>query len=221
VDSDDQVSLNISLRYIFKASYARHASCTNVSGKHFSNMKLILVLISIALWGCPGKKSESIATTMDSLENESVYFALPLGMSLDQFKAMHKVENYLAETDETTGEYIEFDCAVVVYPTSEEISKLRTILKTDDESIEVNRKLSESAASMIRSYGLKTVNTTGPYITFKGEKGVWTLDMRKDSLPSWKFILFKTSKDPTVLPNVLVTRDEVLTYFELSKNASR
>ena len=30
VDSDDQVSLNIPLRCIFKASYSRHASCTNV-----------------------------------------------------------------------------------------------------------------------------------------------------------------------------------------------
>jgi hypothetical protein len=33
VDSDDQVSLNISLRCIFKASYSRHASRTNV-GSH-------------------------------------------------------------------------------------------------------------------------------------------------------------------------------------------
>lgn len=30
MDSDDQVSLNIPLRFIFKASYSRHASCTNV-----------------------------------------------------------------------------------------------------------------------------------------------------------------------------------------------
>jgi hypothetical protein len=30
VDTEDQVSLNIPLRCIFKASYSRHASCTNV-----------------------------------------------------------------------------------------------------------------------------------------------------------------------------------------------
>jgi hypothetical protein len=32
VDSDDKVSLNIPLRFIVKASYSRHASCTNVGG---------------------------------------------------------------------------------------------------------------------------------------------------------------------------------------------
>jgi hypothetical protein len=184
-------------------------------------MKPILFIISIAVFGCSDKKREPIETTMDSLENESVYFALPLGMSIEQYKAMHNLERFLAEPDQTAADYIDFDGAVAISPTTDELEKLRTILSEDDETIEVNRKLSESAAEMIRAYGLKTISTTGPIISFKGVKGIHTLDMRRDSIPSWKFILFKTSKDPMLLPNVLVTRDEVEAYFELPKNASR
>jgi hypothetical protein len=41
VDSDDQVSLNIPLRCIFKASYSRHASCTNVVGHFYMGQRTV------------------------------------------------------------------------------------------------------------------------------------------------------------------------------------
>ena len=46
------------------------------------------------------------------------------------------------------------------------------------------------------------------------------LEIRRDSVPGWKVILFKVSKDPIVLPNVLVTTEEVETYFDVSENVS-
>ena len=57
MDSDDQVSLNIPLRCIVKASYSRHASCTNVVW-HI-NMKflstIMLTLVHFVVFGQPGE----------------------------------------------------------------------------------------------------------------------------------------------------------------------
>src|SRR5262245_34144334 len=53
--SDDQVRLNIPLRYIVKASYSRHASCTNVSSHTLNrpDMKnLLTYIVFLGLMSC-------------------------------------------------------------------------------------------------------------------------------------------------------------------------
>jgi hypothetical protein len=180
-------------------------------------MKVRLVFDALTrLFRCPRPKTKFNATSIDDLEHQAIYFALPLGMDLDQYKAMYNLKNYLSEIDSRRLEYIDFACVVIAYPSSEQIEKLSmTKLPVDHESIEVNRRHEQVLAKMIQSFGLRTEFTPEQFIYFKGDRGSWDLDVRKDKIPDWKFILFKKDKEPTLLPNVLVTREEVEHYFEI------
>jgi hypothetical protein len=157
---------------------------------------------------------------MDSTENEPIYFALPLGMSLEEYKAMSDIKSFQSAIDMSQHEFIDFDCAVIVSPAFEEVEALRTMLGSDDESIEINITHSKTISKRIELYGIKTIPTMERFIIFKGEKATWKLDMRRDSISAWKVILFNKAKEPIVLPNILVTKDDVEQYFETSSNAS-
>ena len=175
-------------------------------------------MLSLDCFVVSGQKSKVNTTSVDDLEHKAIYFALPLGMDFDQYKAMYNVKNYLAEIYNRGSQYIDFDCVVIAYPTSEQAEKLTMMkLPVDHESIELNRRHAEAVAKMIQSYGLRTVFTTEQFIHLKGDRRAWDLDVRKDKIPDWKFIFFKKEKEPTMLPNVLVTREEVQHYFEISK----
>jgi hypothetical protein len=157
------------------------------------------------------------------MKDQGFYWTLPLGMTLDQYKAMYKLENYRSETAQDKIDYVEFDCAVISIPSSDEVDDM------DQESIAASTKHLEMIVRMIQSYGIRTLNTTEQYISLRGEMGVWELDLKKNSLPpwlkmlkmnsfpEWKVILFKVKKEPIVLPDVLTTRDDVESYFEISK----
>jgi hypothetical protein len=153
------------------------------------------------------------------MKDASIYFTLPLGMTLDQYRAMYKLENYRSEVNQDKIGYIEFDCAVISSPTPDEVGEM------DQESIDTTKKYLELVAEMIQSYGVQTISTTEQFVNLKGDQGVWELDLKKHSIPDlkkhsnpeWKIILFKITKEPIVLPDVLLTRGEVETYFEISK----
>jgi|GEM_PF-5798567 len=154
------------------------------------------------------------------MKNQGIYWALPLGTTLDEYKAMYKLENYRCETPQFGTDYVNFDCAVISSPDSDQLGDM------DPEIISAAKNNLEMVTRMIRSYGIRTINTTGQYINLKGDKGVWELDLKKNSLPrdlrmdlfpEWKVILFKVTKEPIVLRDVLITKHDVENYFEIAK----
>lgn len=66
---------------------------------------------------------------------------------------------------------------------------------------------------MIESNGIRTLTPTGQFLRFIGKNRTWDLDIRKDTFPDWKFILFNKEKEPMVLPSTSVTVEEIEQYF--------
>jgi hypothetical protein len=173
---------------------------------------LKISLVFVLALSCLKKEGKVSDECIDIIKSDSFYFALPLDAG--QYKARYRLENYLAQVMDSNVQTIDFDCAVVINPTNSQIGQLKEILKVDfDETIRINTRHSEAGCCIIESHGIPTLNATGQFLRFIGEDRTWDLDIRKDTLPDWKFILFKKTKEPMVFPSVAVTLKEVEQYF--------
>ncbi len=149
---------------------------------------------------------------MDIIESDSFYFALP---DYGQYKAMYRLEDYLTQVIDSSVQMIDFNCAVVITPTNKQIDELREILGQDfNENLKINTRHSEAVRCMIESKGIPALAATGQFLRFIGKDRTWDLDIRKDTFPDWKFILFKEKSEPMILLSLYMTIEEVEQYFE-------
>jgi hypothetical protein len=173
---------------------------------------LKIPLVFLLALSCLKKEGKVSDACMDIIKSDSFYFALPLDEG--QYKARYRLENYLAQVIDSGVQRIDFDCAVVINPTNGQLDQLKEILQHDfDENIRINTRHSEAVGCIIESHGIPTLNATGQFLRFIGADRTWDLDIRKDTLAEWKFILFKKTKEPTVFPSVALTIKEVDQYF--------
>lgn len=172
---------------------------------------IILSIFCLAL-SCTKKETKLSNSCVEIMESDSFYYALPLDEL--QYKAMYRTENYITQVIDSQVQNIDFDCAVVVNPSEEEISNLRKTMGQDfDESFRISTKHSEAIKCMIESKGIRTVVVTEQFIRFVTKSRTWDLDVQKDNIPDWKFILFKEGKDPMILPSLTLTVEDVEQYF--------
>jgi len=170
------------------------------------------IILSLSLLSC-GKTKET-ATTSDTLITST-----PDSTKAGKFDydAQFKLENYLAEqTDTSKVQTIAFDCAVIIYPSPDQIEEME---KAEGEenfaTIADDASFYQSQASqIIDSVGIKTVMANKPFLKFTGSKKNWTLDIRKKNLPAWNLILFNKNKSPLVSPTISLTSEMVRTYFD-------
>jgi hypothetical protein len=174
----------------------------------------IAIILCLGMLACGKPKdttTESAAVKVlksDSLGKEgSGYY--------DQFK----LENYLVGdmTDTSKVHIINFDCAVVVYPTHEQIEEMK---KTEGEdafyTIADDANFYQThALQVLDSAGVKTVGTKKQFIKFVGGERQWTLDIRKQNLAAWNLILFNKSKTPRVTPPINLSYDMARTFFDM------
>jgi hypothetical protein len=131
-----------------------------------------------------------------------------------QHKAIYRLENYITQIADSQAQTIDYNCAVGVNPTDEQFDMLQEILGQDfDENKNINIRHSEAVSCMIESYGIRTLTSTGQFLRFVGKNRTWDVDIRKDTFPDWKFILFNKKKEPVVLPSINVTVEEIEQYF--------
>lgn len=111
---------------------------------------------------------------------------------------------------------VDSTCAVIVYPTDEQLASLKT--ETGEKFMELADNYSYYqgiAIEMLDSIDIGTVAAEKRYITFKGpKKKLWELDVRKDGAPAWNLIFFKTNKDPEIISITALSRDKIMDYFE-------
>lgn len=161
---------------------------------------------------CCSKKETLSDSCKEIIQSDSFYYALPLDEQ--QYREMFRLENYLTQQADSTAQTIDFDCAVVVHPTNERLDELRVTLGQDfDGNVKINTRHCEAVSCMIESKGIRTLAATGQFVRFITKKGMWDLNVQKNTLPDWKFILFKEGKAPVVLPSIMVTTEEVNRYF--------
>ena len=176
----------------------------------FKMRQILITMIFVGLWSCYKIDNKSDILTEDTMANEPVYFAL----TLDEYKTLYKLETYLATIEDSTAEIVDFDCAILIYPTEQQIEEMKAIQGEYFYSVDEENNLRHKAAiRMIDSIGIKTVTTKAQYLRLKGRDKTWNLDIRKEMLPSWNLIFFRTTKEPKVLPVISLTTDQVSRYF--------
>lgn len=133
------------------------------------------------------------------------------------YDSYFKLESYLTKDkiENKNFEIIDFDCAILIYPTSDQIDQMKK--EYGEEAFytvaDDNSWYQEQAIGMIDSVGVKKTTVKGQFLKLKGRQMTWDLDIRKKNLPTWNLIFFKTDKGPKIISTVDLTVDEVKKYF--------
>lgn len=171
-----------------------------------------ILFLSFLLCAC-GKTKENTATTTDSLKTDSVK------TEAFDYDSQFKLENYLvseSSIDTSKVQTIATDCAILIYPTDEQIAEMK---KSEGEEnfatiVDDSNWYQALAIDAIDSVGITKEGAERQFLKLVGDKNSWTLDIRKKNLPSWNLIFFKRSKAPEVVPTVMLTKEKVKSYFE-------
>jgi hypothetical protein len=176
-------------------------------------MKYFLMLTaSVILYACSTGGNTTSVALEDSSSDEKVYTAL----SLDEYKEMYNVQNYVTtNADKLRTEIIDFDCAILIYPTDEQIEEMRREMSEDDFYIiaDDNNWYQGTAIGLIDSLNIRMITASERYVMLKGHRKSWTLDIRKENSPAWNLIFFKTTKAPEVVSTVGLTIEQLREYF--------
>jgi hypothetical protein len=144
--------------------------------------------------------------------DKSFYFVLPLNE--DAHRAMYGLENYLSHDADPNSETVNFDCAVIVFPTGKQIQYYKDMLKEDFyESVKSNNEYYDMVKEVIESAGVKTTSTRGEYLRMIGTNMTWNLILRKDYLPPWNLIFFTRDHGPKIVPPSEFGTELITTYF--------
>src|SRR5687768_13593579 len=174
-------------------------------------MRYIFTLLNLlAFLGC--SKEDNSMELGDSSAVAKVYTAA----TLDEFKTMYSINTYItAQAEESKTETIDFDCAILIYPTDEQIEEMKKTMG-DQEFYAVTEESNwyqGRAFDLLDSLHIKKVTANARYLRLKGLNGVWILDIRKQYLPSWNLILFKTVKEPKIVLTAGLTGEQAEEYF--------
>jgi hypothetical protein len=85
------------------------------------------LIIGIGLLGCSKREGNTTSQT-DSSDSKSVYSAL----TLDEYKEFYNSDSTFINVGALADLTIDFDCAVLIYPTEEEIDKMKKAYGEDD-----------------------------------------------------------------------------------------
>jgi hypothetical protein len=210
---DQHYEQYIRINFMRSISIGVKASQT-YSQDFLTTMKYLLITLSILL-GCSNVDNKSSEEIVDS-SSEKVYTAL----TLDEYKEKYDVKNYITvDPDESKTETIDFDCAVLIYPTDEQIEEMKRQMGEEDFYIvaDDNNSYQGIAISLLDSLNIKMVTAKDRYLKLQGHNGSWTLDIRKENFLSWNLIFFKRTKEPEVVSTVDLTIDHVKEYFKAAE----
>ncbi|HWA32490.1 MAG TPA: hypothetical protein VG737_00090 [Cyclobacteriaceae bacterium] len=170
--------------------------------------ELCAVVASVILSCCSGKVNEKTATNIDSVATESAD-SVALDYSL--------LESYVHEAvaDTTNVETVDYDCAVLVYPTEDQIAAMEKEYGDDFYTVADDAQFYQATAiEKLDSAGItQLVSNSKRYLKFQGNSREWTLDVRKRGAPEWNVIFFKKEKQPKIAYAIDVNSDSIRSYF--------
>lgn len=174
-------------------------------------MKTSLLPFAIAvLVSCTQKnnRADSISTLSDSLASAA-----------DQKEAnLWTLENYLAHEspDTTSVQLVTSTCAVLIYPTDDQIDELtRENGDEDFSTIADDSNYYQSVAiDLLDSAGINTVTASRHYVRFIGKHNSWLLNVRKKGGVAWGIILFNKTKSPEIVSAIDLSKEYIGRYFD-------
>lgn len=147
---------------------------------------------------------------------KAFYFTLPLDS--EAHKAAYGIENYLSDKKNPTADTFNFDCAIIVLPRPSQIEYFRTVFNEEfDDIMAENTKYYANVRRWIEFNQVRVVSVTSEYLELVGKSQTWNLMLRKENLPPWNLIFFKTDKEPMIVPPADFANKLTTEYFNLSK----
>jgi hypothetical protein len=130
------------------------------------------------------------------------------------------LENYYPDSVYTVADLqmIDSTCAVIIYPTDEQLATLR--LLTSEHFMQIADAYSYyqgRAIEMLDSIDIGTVSAQKRFIGFKSSDRKlkpWELDVRKEGAPAWNLIFFKTDKQPEIISITELSKTRIMEYFD-------
>lgn len=179
--------------------------------------KIYVIIFTLGLLSCSRSTDNNSSTQVDSV---NAILVDTTKTEID-YEGLFKLESYLVTTpvDTSRVQTIDFDCAILVYPTDEQIEEIKKEEGEDDfyTIADDNNWYQGLAIEMLDSVGIKKEGASRQFIRLIGQNETWTLDLRKKNLPTWNMVFFKRDKKPVVIQTIDLTTDEVRDYFEVQK----
>lgn len=184
----------------------------------------LLFLTGTTFYMCTRASEDQSAsnTTIDTVNTEdNVLSESPQEAGGYDYETLFKLETYLTDSTIVNDsiQVIDYDCAVLIYPTSAQIDEMIKANGEDDFFIMADDTewYQGIAIGMIDSVNVKTTSAMLPFLRLKGKDNTWTLDIRKKGLPEWNIVFFKTTKEPRIISAIDLTVEQVKAYFEVDK----
>lgn len=191
--------------------------------RNFKTMRQILFLIlSIGFLNCSKTDNDESSNNIELDKFKSMTLdkdSLKMNFDTTDFEnnSYLNIENYIIKEkiDSSKFDVIDFDCAIIVYPTIEQIDEMKKEYGEEDFYIvaDDNNWYQSQAISIIDSIGVKVITINKRFVRLKGVQTTWDLDVRKKNLPAWNLIFFKTDKKPKIAAPINLTVDEVRDYY--------
>jgi hypothetical protein len=167
----------------------------------------------------PGDSLTHDPVPTDTLTLDSLKAEVKSGFNQLDSQTYFILTNYITDPEEkipaTDVQMVDSTCAVIIYPTDEQINALKTEHPEDFMNLaDTYSYYQGSAIELLDSIDIGTINAEKRYLTFKGKKSrSWKLDIRKDGAPAWNLIFFNTGKEPQIISVTDLSHDRILEYF--------
>ena len=177
-----------------------------------------LFIMFFGLCGCTRTADNKRTNPIDSSGTEKADTTQTADLDYDSYFIL---ENYFpsGKVDISRLQTINSDCAILVYPTDEQIEEMKK--KEGEENFYTGADDSNwyqgKAIHLIDSIGIKKTAANKQFLQFVGEEKTWTLDIRKTQMPAWNLVLFKKSKAPLIISTVGLTIEQLKDYFETKR----
>lgn len=171
-------------------------------------MKNSFIILLIIATSCSPKKADKETAQSDSIQTKTDSTLT----NVDYFSLQTYLETAIIDTAQI--QKIDFNCALMIAPTTEQIEEMQKEEGEDFATIADDGSYYQATSNMLLdSMKIKVVDASQPYVQFIGENKIWTLNIRKNGLPVWNLIFFHRKKDPIVVGMAGLTAEQITKYF--------
>ena len=128
------------------------------------------------------------------------------------YDSIYNIKQYLeyGEPDSAEVQVIDFDCAVFISPSREQIDEMGPSDYNMGRADYAPRE--KEQRKLCASNGIKIIKATRKYLEFRNSDRYYLMDIRKKGMPAWNVVLYKSGKSPFV-PTGWLTAEMLNEYF--------
>jgi hypothetical protein len=175
--------------------------------------KVSIGLLIMVLVACARTKDSQTQTT--DLTTSHLRLQDTARIDINQ---LYLLESYLYDQPLDTAQVIEvdFDCAILVFPSDEQIQQMKIEYGEQDFYIiaDDNNWYQGTSIGLLDSANVMKVTPKKQFVRLVGNEGTWTINLRRTGALAWNLIFFNQEKKPEIISTVDLTIEKIRTYFD-------